>query len=51
MSEIERARPRERERERGGEGDRLVECKNYANEVGELHGMYHTDWYLQWLRV
>ena len=30
---------------------RLVEGKNYANEMGELHGIYHAYWKLQWLRV
>ena len=23
----------------------------YVNEMGELHGIYHADWYLQWLLV
>ena len=24
---------------------------DYVNEVGELHGIYHAVWYLQWLLV
>ena len=27
---------------------RLVELQNYANEVGELDGINHSDLYLQW---